>query len=138
MRRSARCGSSTHSISGSHVWAISSGKAASSACLSRSAAPANSPCKNSTFSCDIAYRVSPVRAAGREHPVTSGFFSRTLRWSRIRGLRSDVVHPRAGLLGLAAGDVGDRRRAEDLAQRLDSLGPDAAGLLALLAQAAVE
>ena len=45
----------------------------------------------------------------------------------------DVVHPRAGLLGLAAGDVGDRGAAEDVAERLDALLPDAAGLLALLA-----
>src|SRR5204862_3079937 len=52
--------------------------------------------------------------------------------------QSDVVHPRARLLGLAAGDVRDRRRAEHLAEGFDALGPDAAGLLALLPQAAVQ
>ena len=45
---------------------------------------------------------------------------------------------RAADLGLAAGDVGDRRRAEDIAQRLDALGPDAAGLAGFLADLAVE
>jgi hypothetical protein len=44
-----------------------------------------------------------------------------------------VVHARAGLLGLAAGDVGDRGGAEGGAQGLHPLLPDPAGLLALLA-----
>src|ERR671910_1404181 len=52
--------------------------------------------------------------------------------------RSDVVHARAGPLGLAAGDVGDRGGAEGGAQGLHPLLPDAAGLLALLADYAVE
>src|SRR5687768_1182204 len=50
----------------------------------------------------------------------------------------DVVHPRAGLLRLAAGDVGDRGSSEDVAEGLDALLPDAAGLLALLPHLAVE
>src|SRR5829696_3927500 len=50
----------------------------------------------------------------------------------------DVVHPRAGFLGLAAGDVGDRGGAEGGAERLHALLPDAAGLLALLADHAVQ
>src|SRR5262249_27156626 len=55
-----------------------------------------------------------------------------------RRLDSDVVHPRAGLLGLAAGDVRDRGLAEGGAERLHPLLPDAARLLALLADHAVE
>src|SRR3954453_11132473 len=58
MRRSARRGSSTHSMSGSHIWAIKAGSALSSACLSISAAPAKRPSRNCTFSCDIARAVS--------------------------------------------------------------------------------
>src|SRR4051794_40610426 len=50
----------------------------------------------------------------------------------------DVVHPRAGPLGLAAGDLGDCGGAEGRAQCLHPLLPDPAGLLALLADDAVE
>src|SRR4029077_1713759 len=50
----------------------------------------------------------------------------------------DEAHPRAGLLGLAACYFGDRGLAEDLAQRRDSLGPDAACLVGLLTDLAVE
>ena len=46
--------------------------------------------------------------------------------------------PDAGLLGLAAGNVGDRRVAERGAQRLHPLLPDPAGLLSLLADDAIE
>src|ERR1700754_620460 len=57
---------------------------------------------------------------------------------RFPGAPLDVVHPAAGLFGLAFGDFGDRRLAEDLAQGADALGPDAAGLVCLLADLAVE
>src|SRR6476469_1293041 len=50
----------------------------------------------------------------------------------------DEVHPRAGLFGLAAGYFGDRGLAEDFAQGGDSLGPDAARLVGLVADFAVE
>src|SRR6476646_6995927 len=50
----------------------------------------------------------------------------------------DEVHAAAGLFGLAAGYFGDRRLAEDLAQGGDALGPDAAGLVGLVADFAVE
>src|SRR4029077_10098062 len=50
----------------------------------------------------------------------------------------DVVHPGAGPLGLAAGDVGDCRIAEGGPQRLHPLVPDASGLLALLAENPIE
>src|SRR4029077_10376328 len=53
-------------------------------------------------------------------------------------VRSDEVHAAAGLFGLAAGDFGDRRLAEDFAQGGDALGPDAAGLVGLVADFAVE
>src|ERR1700710_2933007 len=51
---------------------------------------------------------------------------------------SDEVHAGAGLFGLAAGDFGDRRLTEDLAQGADALGPDAAGLFGFGADFAVE
>src|SRR4051812_49003809 len=51
---------------------------------------------------------------------------------------SNEVHPGTGLFGLAAGDFGDRGLAEDFAQGGDSLGPDAAGLVGLGADFAVE
>src|ERR1700710_3198405 len=51
---------------------------------------------------------------------------------------SDEVHAGAGLFGLAAGDFGDRRLAEDLAQGADALRPDAAGLVGFGADFAVE
>src|SRR3954471_12929875 len=50
----------------------------------------------------------------------------------------DEVHAAAGGLGLAASDFGDRGLAEDLAQGGDALGPDATGLVGLLADLAVE
>src|ERR1044072_7996931 len=50
----------------------------------------------------------------------------------------DEVHARAGLLGLAAGDFGDRGLAEDLAQGGDTLGPDTPCLVGLLTDLAVE
>src|ERR1700753_2533960 len=52
--------------------------------------------------------------------------------------RSDEVHAAAGLFGLATGPFGDRRLAEDLAQRADPLRPDAAGLVGFGADFAVE
>src|SRR5690349_11381751 len=57
---------------------------------------------------------------------------------RSRASALDVVHPGAGLLSLAARDVGDGGGAEGVAQRLDPLLPDPAGLFALLADDAVE
>src|ERR1700710_1337931 len=50
----------------------------------------------------------------------------------------DEVHAAAGGLGLAAGDFGDRGLGEDLAQGGYALGPDAAGLVGLLADLAIE
>jgi len=72
-------------------------------------------------------RKGRIRAGHRPHPA---------RDDRRRG--SDEVHPAVGLFGLAAGDFGDRRLAEDLAQGGDALGPDAAGLVGLVADFAVE
>ena len=46
--------------------------------------------------------------------------------------------PAADLVGLAAGDVGDRGLAEDVARASTPSLPDPAGLLALLADLAVE
>src|SRR5687768_13812332 len=54
------------------------------------------------------------------------------------GVGLDVVHARAGLGGFAAGDIGDRRRAEDLAEGANALGPDTARLARLLADLAVQ
>src|SRR3954453_1403205 len=51
---------------------------------------------------------------------------------------SDVVHPRACLDLFTAGDFGDRRLAEDLAQRAHPVGPDPPCLVGLLADLAVE
>src|SRR5690242_12748026 len=51
---------------------------------------------------------------------------------------SDVVDPGPADLGFAPGDVRDRRAAEDVAQRLDALGPDATRLARLLADLAVQ
>src|SRR5215208_3987591 len=51
---------------------------------------------------------------------------------------SNVVHPRAGLLGLAPGDVGDRGGAKSRAESLHPLLPDPAGLLALLSHHTIE
>src|ERR1700742_3348435 len=56
----------------------------------------------------------------------------------IRTVGLDEVHAGAGLFGLAAGDFGDRRLPEDLAQGTDALGPDAAGLVGFGADFAVE
>src|ERR1700742_1502361 len=56
----------------------------------------------------------------------------------IRTVGLDEVHAGAGLFGLAAGDFGDRRLAEDLAEGADALRPDAAGLFGFRADFAVE
>ena len=64
------------------------------------------------------------------------------RIQRIRRVATprelNEVHAAAGLFGLAAGYFGDRGLAEDFAQGGDALGPDAARLVGLVADFAVE
>src|SRR4051812_33975694 len=86
-------------------------------------------------------QISAPPSSPRRRSATSGVLPTTAEASApilIRRSSSDVVHPGAGLLGLAARDFGDSRLAEALAQGGHSLGPDAARLVGLLPDPPVE